>query len=611
MLLGCLAPVGLSAVLAMDVDSTAAGVDVVFMAVGESRAVIVVPCYNESARLEPAAFVRAASELGCVRFVFVDDGSTDDTRDLLTGLCDQNPDICELVAFDVNRGKAEAVRSGILHGARSQPEFVGYWDADLATPLEEIPHFIAVFDERPQIEIVLGARVNLLGHSVRRRLVRHYMGRVFATMVAFGLKLPVYDTQCGAKMFRCSSEVLALFEEPFLATWVFDAELLARAIDRHESHGVARVMRTTYELPLQRWSEVDGTSLKMRHLVGAARDSVRIFGRHSVTGRWRKGTGGLTYKLAVTVRDVLSRLAIADTSVAAPRRFWRAVATVPVYGGFVLWTRLRSWLSGPVAYVAETSVGTQFVCRIPDLVQTYIFMFGVWEPDLTAFIARRVEPGRTFIDVGANIGYHTLVAATAEERGRVVAIEASPSICSHLRESLDLNGSPDNVTVVNRAVSDHAGKLTLYKGPVHNTGLTTSVPRHGYVEEGSVECAPLHELLSEEDITTARLVKIDVEGAEGAVLAGMERFLEMCPADVEIVVELSPRWWSDRDRSPIDLLQPFFDAGFHAYELDNNLWPWRYLWPASVAAPRRSRRNFARKPRRIELVLSRADAAVL
>ena len=108
------------------------------------------------------------------------------------------------------------------------PTLVGFFDADLATPLGAIDDFLAVLRDRPEVEFVLGSRVMLMGRDIRRKATRHYFGRVFATAVSHALDLPVYDTQCGAKILRANAATATLFDPPFRSPWIFDVELIAR-----------------------------------------------------------------------------------------------------------------------------------------------------------------------------------------------------------------------------------------------------------------------------------------------------------------------------------------------------------------------------------------------
>ncbi|MCK7496488.1 MAG: glycosyltransferase [Comamonadaceae bacterium] len=143
--------------------------------------VLVVPCFNEEARLDVRAFLDFAASRPAVRLTFVDDGSGDRTPGILDGLRAQAPDAVDVIHLPANQGKAAAVREGILAGLRREPDLVGFWDADLATPLSAVDDFLALASKRPEIDIILGSRVMLMGRDIRREAWRHYLGRVFAT----------------------------------------------------------------------------------------------------------------------------------------------------------------------------------------------------------------------------------------------------------------------------------------------------------------------------------------------------------------------------------------------------------------------------------------------
>jgi len=242
-----------------------------------TKTVIVVPCFNEANRLAPEAFCDFARDWCLGVFLFVDDGSTDNTLQVLTALQKSAPGRFAVLQLPHNVGKAEAVRQGFLEAFRLSPEYVGFWDADLATPLDVLPLFEAVFRDRPQTEIVLGARVQLLGRDIRRRTLRHYLGRGFATAVAVVLSVNVYDSQCGAKMFRVTDSVRSLFIRPFLSRWIFDVEILARFIKVKQMQGSPRPEDLLYELPLPSWRDVGGSKVHAKDFVTAVFDLVRIY----------------------------------------------------------------------------------------------------------------------------------------------------------------------------------------------------------------------------------------------------------------------------------------------------------------------------------------------
>ncbi len=240
------------------------------------EAVIVVPCFNEGARLDAAAFPGFVARSPGTRFCFVNDGSRDDTLTVLQRLCREAPATGFVLDLVRNHGKAEAVRRGMLAAFETRAPLAGFWDADLATPLAEIPRFRRVLDDSPQVEIVLGSRVKLLGRSIERSPLRHYLGRVFATGASLTLRLAVYDTQCGAKLFRATPELRRVFEQPFLTRWVFDVEILARYL-RLAPGGRAAAAARIHELPLLCWADVPGTKLKPWDFVRSGLELVRIW----------------------------------------------------------------------------------------------------------------------------------------------------------------------------------------------------------------------------------------------------------------------------------------------------------------------------------------------
>jgi glycosyltransferase involved in cell wall biosynthesis len=173
-----------------------------------------------------------------------------------------------------NRGKGEAVREGLLRALASGATAVGYLDADLSTPPEEMLGLLAVLED-PKIQVVLGSRVSLLGRRIQRRRARHYLGRVFASVASIALRLPVYDTQCGAKIFRRGPALEAALGSPFGSRWAFDVELLGRLLVGED--GTPQLSEADFvEVPLHRWRDVKGSSLSPWHALTAGKDLLRI-----------------------------------------------------------------------------------------------------------------------------------------------------------------------------------------------------------------------------------------------------------------------------------------------------------------------------------------------
>jgi FkbM family methyltransferase len=218
---------------------------------------------------------------------------------------------------------------------------------------------------------------------------------------------------------------------------------------------------------------------------------------------------------------------------------------------------------------STTFYGALIECDIADLIMECIYHFGVWEPHISALIQARLRPGDVFCDVGANIGYHTLLASRAVgEEGSVVAIEPSPLIFDRLSRNLRLN-DVSNVRLVKAAVAETPGILSLYRGPAHNMGMSTTLRERGAEKECDVMALPLPAILSEREQQQLRLIKIDVEGGERPILRSLAGSMHLFPEDVEILVEISA---ADPDRIAEDaaLFRTFYDLGFKSYAIRNS-----------------------------------------
>jgi len=235
--------------------------------------IVVVPCFNEGRRLRAEGFRVLLSD-PTTRLLFVNDGSTDDTGEVLAGICaDLGPNALRL-DLARNQGKAEAVRQGLRAGLQLGAPVVGFLDADLATPAEEMIRLVDTL-RASRVQAAFAARVALLGTRIERHAFRHYLGRVFATAASLILDLRVYDTQCGAKAFRTSDLLAAVLEEPFHARWAFDVELIGRLVGG--APGIPGLTAADLlEMPLRTWTDVPDSKLRLAQFHRLGIELIRI-----------------------------------------------------------------------------------------------------------------------------------------------------------------------------------------------------------------------------------------------------------------------------------------------------------------------------------------------
>jgi FkbM family methyltransferase len=194
-----------------------------------------------------------------------------------------------------------------------------------------------------------------------------------------------------------------------------------------------------------------------------------------------------------------------------------------------------------------------------EVITETILQYGTWEKSETEVVRRLLRPGDTFVDVGANVGWYTLIASRAVgETGRVIAFEPAPGSYSLLAQNAKDNGCR-NVILESKALSDKRGTLRLNIGATnkgHNSIISSSLTK-GFVD---VEALPLDEYLK--DLPgKIDLIKIDTEGAEGFILNGMTQTFRKNPK-MAVIMEYFPTLIRKAGFDPAAILHDFYRQGY-------------------------------------------------
>lgn len=234
--------------------------------------IIIIPCYNESQRLDREIFGNFLNNNPTIQLFFVDDGSTDNTYSVLRDLSESHTNAISF-KLEKNSGKAEAIRQSVIEITQKYNcQYFGYFDADLSTSLEYINVFYKKMLENENIKIVTGARICRLGATIKRNPIRHYPGRIVATIASMILSLPFYDTQCGAKLFN-KNFVTKIFEEPFKTKWLFDIEIFKRLNNLYNKD---IMLQSIYEYPLAEWIDDGNSRIKLKDFIRVPLDLFKI-----------------------------------------------------------------------------------------------------------------------------------------------------------------------------------------------------------------------------------------------------------------------------------------------------------------------------------------------
>lgn len=237
-----------------------------------SKMCVVIPCFNEEERLKRGEFIDFLQKVLEIDFCFVNDGSTDHSLEVLQAMKQAMPERVDIISYQDNQGKAEAVRRGMLHAAVTGCySAIAFADADLATPLSEVRRLWNIFRQRPGVLLVMGSRIRRMGVMLSRKWYRHIFGRVFANIVSVLFHLNAHDTQCGAKVFAPAVIDIA-FSRPFFSHWLFDIEILLRIRNRYADYN-----NLIWEVPLNVWQEQGNSKIRFSHLLRMPWQLLKIY----------------------------------------------------------------------------------------------------------------------------------------------------------------------------------------------------------------------------------------------------------------------------------------------------------------------------------------------
>ena len=237
---------------------------------------IVIPCYNEEKRINIGQYIDSLGDFSS-KVILVDDGSKDRTFMTLKKLERMAPDRFIAVKSQQNLGKAEAVRLGLNTALDKKFRHIGFMDADLAVKFNEIPNFLKVFKDIPEVNSVIGVRLPLAGHKIDRTKTKYLSQKIISYLGNLLFSPKVSDTQCGAKMFK--AEVLKpTIKVPFLSRWLFDMELLKRISELPVSKG----KNWLFELPVMSWTEYGGSKRKFSDYPKCLMDFLKILKKYGM-----------------------------------------------------------------------------------------------------------------------------------------------------------------------------------------------------------------------------------------------------------------------------------------------------------------------------------------
>ena len=229
---------------------------------------MVVPCFNEEKRIK-LNYWNDLTDIPNVRWIFVNDGSTDGTKNVLYKITNAT-----IIDINKNVGKAESIRKGITETYKKnsgESFWVGYLDADSAFEIEDIRKVIKlVYSKSSAYDSYWGSRVALAGRQITRNNLRHILSRILITIFGYKMRDLPYDPQTGFKIFKFNNQQMEIFEKRFETKWFVDLEILIRY------QVLEKQIMKIWEEPVNTWKDVDGSNIRGFELITVVNDLIKI-----------------------------------------------------------------------------------------------------------------------------------------------------------------------------------------------------------------------------------------------------------------------------------------------------------------------------------------------
>ena len=247
---------------------------------------IIIPCYNESSRLDIKSYLDYANNNKDTLLCFVNDGSSDATRATLAELKDIESDNIHVYSLSENGGKAKAVQEGALYlYNETEVETIGFIDADLSTDFNDYQRLVDTFHGNENIRVVYGSRAESEGNTIERNPVRALISKIIRLLILFITRLNIQDTQCGAKVFD-RELIPTLFTKRFKTRWLFDVEILLRL---KQKFGVKNFRSLFIEQPLLSWVHMDGSKLGAKDAIKIPMNLISIWYQYNIVDQFYRG----------------------------------------------------------------------------------------------------------------------------------------------------------------------------------------------------------------------------------------------------------------------------------------------------------------------------------